>query len=477
MVPYYGDFAEDATVNIPFNTFTSDDPSASVTVTDLADGDIKVYKDGNDAEIVTDGATVLINFDSTTGNHLVTIDTSAHSDYSTGAEYAVRLNGITVDGATLNAWIGAFSIERAGGALAVAKTIKTETALIVADTGTTLENRLIAIEADTDVIDDGTSGLVKIASDVAAVLVDTGATLENRLIAIEADTNELQTDDYPTRFTAIETLINDIGSGSAGISIKAESSVETVAGAPTNTYAVTDQLDGVYHIVPDDGADDTDMYYQFDIGTTGIPIEVEWVGYAQGNNDTYLVYFYNWVTTSWDQVHALAGTPGTTEQTHAFSATIEHVGADGDVGKVRLRFLSTDGAVIATDFILCDYAIDNTTSISSILADTDELQTDDIPALIATAQADLNIITDADGTILGAAAIAAIWDATEAVTGQAHSYEYLLAWLYRRFFNKALVIDANGNIAIRNEADGADIATGNVVDNAGTTTMAAFTIL
>jgi hypothetical protein len=44
---------------------------------------------------------------------------------------------------------------------------------ILVDTGTTLENRLIAIENDTDVIDDGTSGLVKIASDVAAVLVDT----------------------------------------------------------------------------------------------------------------------------------------------------------------------------------------------------------------------------------------------------------------------------------------------------------------
>ena len=40
MVPYYGDFAEDDTVNIPFNTFSSDDPSASVTITNLADGDL-----------------------------------------------------------------------------------------------------------------------------------------------------------------------------------------------------------------------------------------------------------------------------------------------------------------------------------------------------------------------------------------------------------------------------------------------------
>ena len=108
---YFGDFAEDATVYIPFNTFSSDDPSASVTITDLADADIKVHKDGGTTEIATDGATVAINFDSVTGNHLVTIDTSAHSDYSTGSDYSVRIEGTTVDGATINAFIGSFSIE------------------------------------------------------------------------------------------------------------------------------------------------------------------------------------------------------------------------------------------------------------------------------------------------------------------------------------------------------------------------------
>ncbi len=111
MIPYYGDFAEDATVYIAFNTFSSDGPSASVTITALADGDIKVHKDGSATEIVTDGATVSINFDSITGNHLVTIDTSAHSDYSTGSDYHVRMEGTDIDGGTVNAWIGHFSIE------------------------------------------------------------------------------------------------------------------------------------------------------------------------------------------------------------------------------------------------------------------------------------------------------------------------------------------------------------------------------
>ena len=122
MINYYGDYPEDHThVQIPFNTFTSDDPSASVTITNLADADIKVHKDGHVDQIVTDGASVVINFDSITGNHLITIDTSVDAAYATGHEYQVRIEGTTVDGAIINAWVGSFSIERAGGVLALIK--------------------------------------------------------------------------------------------------------------------------------------------------------------------------------------------------------------------------------------------------------------------------------------------------------------------------------------------------------------------
>ena len=102
---------------------------------------------------------------------------------------------------------------------------------ILVDTGTTLQGELDAIQAavitnaagvdiaadiiavkaetaaivnDTDVIDDGTSGLVKIAQDVAAVLVDTGTTLDGAISTVDGnvdailvDTNELQTDNVP----------------------------------------------------------------------------------------------------------------------------------------------------------------------------------------------------------------------------------------------------------------------------------------
>lgn len=183
MVPYYGDFAEDDTVNIPFNTFTSDDPSASVTITNLADADIKVHKDGSTDEIATDGATVAINFDGVTGNHLITIDTSVDAAYATGSEYQVRIEGTTVDGATINAWVGAFSIERAGGTIALLKLI--QAAVITNAAGADIAADIIAVKAetaaivdDTDLIDHGTSGLAKIASDVADILTDTGSTLD-----------------------------------------------------------------------------------------------------------------------------------------------------------------------------------------------------------------------------------------------------------------------------------------------------------
>jgi len=124
-VPYYGDFAEDDTVDIPFNTFTSNDPSASCTITDLLNTDIHIHKDGGVAQRNNAaGITVSVNFDGITGNHLVKIDTSDNTVagfWVTGSEYSVRMEGTTVDGATINAWIGTFSVERAGGALALLK--------------------------------------------------------------------------------------------------------------------------------------------------------------------------------------------------------------------------------------------------------------------------------------------------------------------------------------------------------------------
>jgi hypothetical protein len=125
MVPYFGDFAVNSTVYIPINTFDSNDPAASVTVTNLANTDVHIHKDGGTTQRNNAaGITMSIDYDSITGNHLLTIDTSdttVADFWQAGHEYQVRVEGITVDGGTINAWVGAFSIERSGGALALIK--------------------------------------------------------------------------------------------------------------------------------------------------------------------------------------------------------------------------------------------------------------------------------------------------------------------------------------------------------------------
>ena len=279
MISYFGDFAEDDTVLIPFNTFDSNDPSASVTVTNLIASDIYVHKDGSTTDIVTDGATVAIDFDTITGNHLVTIDTSASADYSTGSEYAVRIEGVTVDGATINAWIGAFSIERAGGALAVAKLI--QAAVITNAAGTDIAADIIAVKAET--------------------------------AAIVADTNELQTDDIPGAIAALNDIaVNDILDATLTSHVTADSLAVAVKDILADTNELqTDDIPGTIAALNDPTA-----------ATTAAAV--------------------------WDAVQS------------------SHVTA-GSFGEMA-------------------------TEIASILADTNELQTDDVPGLIAA----LNDIAAAD---------------------------------------------------------------------------------
>ena len=111
MVSFYGDYDLTETVNIPFNTFSSNDPSASVTVTNLANGDVYVHQDG--VEGTPGGITVSLNVGTVNGNHLAILNLTNTDDagfYAVGSRYQVRMEGVTIDGATVNAWIGTFSI-------------------------------------------------------------------------------------------------------------------------------------------------------------------------------------------------------------------------------------------------------------------------------------------------------------------------------------------------------------------------------
>ena len=115
MISYLGDFKEDATVYIMFNTFSSDDPSASCTITNFINTDVHIHKDdGLTQRNNAAGITVSVDFDGITGSHMVKIDTSDDTVggfWVSGSDYFVRIEGTTIDGATINSVIGQFSID------------------------------------------------------------------------------------------------------------------------------------------------------------------------------------------------------------------------------------------------------------------------------------------------------------------------------------------------------------------------------
>jgi hypothetical protein len=107
MAEYLGDIVEDATIRGCFNTRTA----AGAPITLAGTPSLEVYKDANTTQS-TAGVTLTVDFDSRTGLHLFTIDTSADAFYVPGAGYRVCLAAGTVDGVSVvGVCVGQFSIE------------------------------------------------------------------------------------------------------------------------------------------------------------------------------------------------------------------------------------------------------------------------------------------------------------------------------------------------------------------------------
>jgi hypothetical protein len=198
----------------------------------------------------------------------------------------------------------------------------------------------------------------------------------------------------------ILNVVSNIATGAAAAAVPAELDVITT-GTEVNTYASTQTLDGGYHEISD-VAGTIDMYYQFDIGANNTATSIAMNGRLEGADDSIGVYAYNWGTTSWNQIGTLQGVPaaGADDAAGVFTLLNVHTGSGGDEGKVRIRGLGS-GLTSATLFIdraSLRYASEpapsvvdirteidtNSTKLIDILADTNELQLDDIPATLAT---------------------------------------------------------------------------------------------
>lgn len=106
---WYGDHNLGDVIYFNFDTYSSDDPAASITLTGLAVTDIEIYKNGNMTQRASDvGYTLLdtdgIDLDSTTGHHGFSVDTGDDTDsgfWVSDAMYDLVVNAVTVDGATV----------------------------------------------------------------------------------------------------------------------------------------------------------------------------------------------------------------------------------------------------------------------------------------------------------------------------------------------------------------------------------------
>ena len=115
---YLGDFAEDATIPVPWST--NDSAGAKVTVSASA-GNIQILKTGTTAaKSTTNGVTLTIDHAPTSGGtnlgkHKLEIDTSNDTGdagwWQPGNDYQVALVSAVVDGQQVNAYLASFSIE------------------------------------------------------------------------------------------------------------------------------------------------------------------------------------------------------------------------------------------------------------------------------------------------------------------------------------------------------------------------------
>lgn len=103
---YYGDYVKGAVVFIPFNTAGA----AGGSITIATNGTPKAYINGGTTE-VTAGVTLVEDHDGITGRHGISINTAGAS-FTVGADVDVALDASTIDGQTINAWVGKFSIDR-----------------------------------------------------------------------------------------------------------------------------------------------------------------------------------------------------------------------------------------------------------------------------------------------------------------------------------------------------------------------------
>jgi hypothetical protein len=336
----------------------SDDATAADNLESWLDQFANWY-DSVDNELKTDVQEVLdaAPFDASTDAVLVSDGTGAGQiDLNAGAIVSVT----TVDTTTTNTDMR--GTDNAATAAAMA-TAQADLDIITGADGAILQSNAIT----TSTILDSAITAAKIATN--AIGADETNQVDSNMTAISGDStaaDNLEATYDGTGYNndvapAQQQQVNNIANTGAAINTVSESATLSV-GSQTNTYTATQSLNGTYHII-DDTANEIDIYYQFDIGATGVPVSCTLSGRlfdAAPVTDTIEIYAYNWGGTAWQQVGDLDGVNSAIDEVKTVILFSNHVGTGANAGKVRLRF--QNAAIDATsnlnlDLLYCSYSV------------------------------------------------------------------------------------------------------------------------
>lgn len=191
---YLGDFPVGGVVHLKR---TSRQFSTGAPFTLAGTPAVRVYKDDGTTEDDS-GITLTVDFDGKTGVNHIKIDTSADGTfYSAGGEFQIVISAGTVDGiSVVGEVLGHFSLERAGGVLALAKG----------------SNGLSAIKGDTSEIGAAGAGLTALpwnpawGAEVQSEVTDALNAYDAPTAAeLTAEINDVQSD-----IAALDTLIDGV---------------------------------------------------------------------------------------------------------------------------------------------------------------------------------------------------------------------------------------------------------------------------
>lgn len=158
-------------------------------------------------------------------------------------------------------------------------------------------------------------------------------------------------------FSIHNRLLGTSSSGAGGLSTIASDFTLTTGSVVSGTITNTEQFDTVYHIIDDVGST-IDVYYQFDVGSTGKAIQINWDGYIQNNAHVVSIGGWDWISSSWKSVGLVTGSNPVIPQTaENLFFTDAMTGTGLNLGIVRCRFTSTLVATVATDRILVQYTV------------------------------------------------------------------------------------------------------------------------